>query len=75
MNENSYKVYFHEHRWIVNDPFKKKNLASCDRKDCAIDFAKNTARRHRPSKVTIYLNNGNFDDEYNFGLKPYPGEG
>jgi len=75
MDENLYKVYFHHHRWIVNNSYTHSDLASCDKRECAIDFAKNTARRHRPSIVRIYQNNGDFEDEYNFGLKPFPGEG
>ena len=75
MEDNLYKVYFHQHHWVVQNPMTKDKLASCDKRECAIDFAKNTARRHRPSVVRIYHNNGEFADEYSFGLKPFPGEG
>lgn len=63
-----------ENNWIVKIPQAKYSIASFDKKEGAIDYAKNMARRHRPCKVEIYHSNGNFEDEYVFGLKPFPGE-
>ena len=72
---NKYIVIKHEHHWIVKEQNSKFSIASCNIKQGAVDYAKILAKKHRPCSVEIFHANGNFEDEYIFGLKQFPGAG